>query len=180
MGSQFGDTTQIASILDRLRAGDEKARDELLVRTQERMRFLAERVCKDFPSCNVDEAISGANFRLLNALGKVHPASVADFMRWAAAQMRRELIDLLRRNSRLKPLPDDPSRSTAGPLGHVLCAEFHELIQEMEPEEQDLFNLLYYIELKAREAAELLGVSETEIRRRWNKAAWKLHRRLNA
>lgn len=179
MGSQFGDTTQIASILDRLRAGDEAARDELLVRTQERLRFLAERVCKSFPGANVDEAISGANFRLLNALGTVRPPSVVDFMRWAACQMRRELIDLLRANSHLRPLPDDPKRSTAGPLGHVLCAEFHELIEEMEPDERDLFNFLYYDELGVPEVAELIGVSESTVRRRWNKAAWKLHRRLN-
>jgi RNA polymerase sigma factor (sigma-70 family) len=60
-----------------------------------------------------------------------------------------------------------------------LCAEFHELIEKMEPEERDLFDFLYYDELKVPEVADLLGVSEATVRRRWNKAAWELHRRLN-
>lgn len=180
MGSHFGDTTQIASILDRLRAGDERARNELLLRTQQRLRFLAERVCKGFPGVPIDEALSGANFRLLKSLAEVHPASVVDFMRWAACQMQRELIDLIRVRSRYEPLSDDPIDQTVGPLEYLLRAEFRGLIEKMEPQDRDVVSLRIYDDLTFREIAELLDESESIVQRRWHKAALKLHGQSNS
>lgn len=174
MESHFGDTTQIASILKRLQAGDEKARDELLERSQRRLRYLAEKIA----GLNSEEVLSGANWRLIKALPEVRPASVVDFMRWAACQMRRELIDLARRNPP-QPIVVDPADSTAGPVGQVLCTEFHELIAKMKEKERDLFDLLYYAGLTVAEVADQLDVSESTIRKRWNKAKLSLHRELN-
>ncbi len=176
--SSFGDTTQIASVLQRLRDGDERARNELLARTQVRLRVLAEKVCRDFPGLSPDEALSGANYRLFRALPTVHPDSVVGFMRWAAIQMRRELIEIVR-GRREKHLVDDPKYSTAGPVGQVLAAEFHELIAKMNDEDRLLFDLLYYGDLTIAEVAELLGWAEGTVRKRWNRAKSRLHRVLN-
>lgn len=177
MGS-FGDTTQVACILQRLRDGDEKARNELLERTQVRLRDLAEKVCQDFPGLSPDDALSGANYRLLRALPTVHPDSVVGFMRWAATQMRRELIEIVR-GRRGEHLVDDPKYSTAGPVGHVLAAEFHELIAKMDDQDRLLFDLLYYGDLTIAEVAALLGWAEGTVRTRWNRAKSRLHRVLN-
>src|SRR3954454_19760024 len=93
-------TTQIQLRLDRLRAGDASARDELLGLACERLRRLARKMLKDYPGVGrweqTDDVLQNVLLRLDPALQAVIPPTAHDFFRLAAAQIRRELIDLAR------------------------------------------------------------------------------------
>jgi RNA polymerase sigma-70 factor (ECF subfamily) len=69
-------------------------------------------------------------------------------------------------------LSTEPSRLAA-------WAEFHEQIDALPEEEREVFDLLWYQGLNQAEAAELLGVSERTIKRRWQAARLRLHEALH-
>ena len=62
-----------------------------------RLRQLTCAMLKDYPRLKrweeTDDVFQNASLRLYRALGKVRPASVREFFRLAAVQIRRELID---------------------------------------------------------------------------------------
>src|SRR5262249_46950605 len=86
--------------LDRLRAGEEGARNELLQAASERLDQLARVMLNDFPRLRrweqTDDVLQNALLRLCRALGDVLPGTARDFYRLASMQIRRELIDLVR------------------------------------------------------------------------------------
>src|SRR5437879_4533116 len=98
-------TTQLQHLLDRLRNGDGSARTELLALAYERLRLLARKMFhQDFPRLGklheTDSILHEALLRLLRALQEVQPPSVRDFLTFSAAQIRRVLLDLARRQDR--------------------------------------------------------------------------------
>ena len=52
----------------------------------------------------------------------------------------------------------------------MIWTDFHETIERLSDEERQMFDLLWYQELTQVEAAEILGVSERTIQRRWQLA----------
>src|SRR6516225_8499543 len=93
-------TTVIQGCIDRLRAGDESARAALLSCACERLKRLARKMLKGYPGVarweQGDDVAQNALIRLDRALRAVAPPTARDFFRLAAAQLRRELIDLAR------------------------------------------------------------------------------------
>src|SRR5262249_60851175 len=91
-------TVQIQKWIDRLQAGDEAARKELLNCACERLTRLTRKMLKGFPRVKrweqTDDVMQNALMRLYQSLGKVKPPSAADFFRLAALNIRRELLDL--------------------------------------------------------------------------------------
>ena len=87
--SQDDHSTQIRRCIDRLRAGDATARDELLAHASHRLTRLTRKMLRDFPRVHrweqTDDVFQNAAVRLCRALGEVQPATVADFFRLAAA-----------------------------------------------------------------------------------------------
>lgn len=126
--------------------------------------------------------------RLHRALGDILPASVRDWTGLAGLQIRRVLLDILRHqqgpegtaaNVRTGGLggPDDassprrePAVNTAGPATLAEWTEFHELIERLPAELQDVFHQHYYYGLSEAETAEVLGVSVETVKRRWRAA----------
>ena len=86
--------------IDRLRAGDASARNELLNCACERLESMARQMLKGFPSVRrweqTDDVFQNAILRLWRALEEVTPRDVCHFFRLAAVEIRRELIDLAR------------------------------------------------------------------------------------
>jgi RNA polymerase sigma-70 factor (ECF subfamily) len=89
---------QIQSWLIRLQAGDLAARDALLDAAGERLRQLARRMLQGYPRVHrweeTDDVLQNALLRLYRTLKDVPPPSVTDFLRLAALNIRRELLDL--------------------------------------------------------------------------------------
>ena len=124
--------------------------------------------------------------RLWHALKSARPKTPAESLRLAALQVRRELIDQVRRyfgpegiganhasNAReggpdtsLPPLYDCP-QSTHDPAKLSGWVEFHEQVASLPEEERAAFDLVYYQGQSQIEAAHILGVSERTFKRRW-------------
>ncbi len=93
-------STLIQGCIDRLRTGDESARAELLSCASDRLARMARKMLKGYPGVarweEADDIAQNALIRLDRALRAVAPPTARDFFRLAAAEVRRELIDLAR------------------------------------------------------------------------------------
>ena len=190
-------TVQIQGWLDRLRDGDESAREALLQFSCDRLVRLTRKMLRRFDRVRrweqTDDVVQNAMLRLYRTLANVQPESPTDFYRLAALNIRRELLDLAkhyfgpcgqganhetvagaadsaaRHRQESAPAPyDDPHQL-------ALWTAFHEKIAGLPPDLRDLFDLLWYQELRQAEVAVLLGVSERTIKRRWAAARLELH-----
>lgn len=191
-------TVQIQACLDRLRAGDEAARAELLNLACERLRNLARSMLKGYPNVHrweqTDDVLQNAVIRLHRTLGQMPVETSRDFFRLAALNIRRELLDLakhyygpLGQGKHHLTNADDPSasgdaagRGDPADLSHepgrlAVWGEFHKQIEALPDEEREVFDLLWYQGLSQAEAAEILNVSERTIKRRWQAARLQLH-----
>jgi RNA polymerase sigma-70 factor (ECF subfamily) len=189
-------STQIQRCIDRMLAGDASARDELLAQSSDRLTRLTRKMLRDFPGVRrweqTDDVLQNAALRLCRALEQVKPSSAAHFFRLAAAQIRRELLDLARHHSGLhgvgasryngigsgKPpvagVGLDAVDTTHDPGRIAAWTDFHRAIESLPTEELEVFDLLFYQGLPQAEAAAVLGISERSIKRRWQAARLRL------
>jgi RNA polymerase sigma-70 factor (ECF subfamily) len=134
-----------------------------------------------------------AVLRLCRALETVTPASLCDYYRLATLQIRRELLDLVRHHygphgqagkhqsdaafsgSNPPPALYEQADLTHDPDQLALWTEFHRAAQNLPPEEQEVFDLVYYQGMTPAQAAELLNVSPRTVKRRYHAAGLKLH-----
>jgi RNA polymerase sigma factor (sigma-70 family) len=194
MAETFSETMLLQSYLDRMRAGDRTARDELFRQVCGRLERLTRKMLKSFPGVHrwaqTDDVLQSALVRLLRALQDVQPASMREFFALTAEQIRRELLDLARHYygpqgagtkhatqagengaDRSRDWPD----GAAEPALLAAWTEFHEQVNRLPPEEREVVDLLFYQEMKQAEAAELLNVTVRTVQRRWQAALLKLH-----
>jgi RNA polymerase sigma factor (sigma-70 family) len=188
-------TMQLQACLQRMRAGDPTARDELLRHVYERLQRLTRKMLKGYPGvrrwAQTDDVLQNALLRLLRALQEVSPATVRDFFALSTEEIRRELIDLARHycgplglgtkhatnagdNHADSPRYDRPESSDE-PGALAAWREFHEQVQELPPEEREIVGLLFYQGLTQAEAAAVLQVTVRTVQRRWQAALLKLH-----
>jgi RNA polymerase sigma-70 factor (ECF subfamily) len=191
-------TTQIQHCLDRLAQGDEAARNELLACTCERLTRLARKMLRDFPDVQrweqTDDVCQNASLRLWRALGEVPLTDARHFFRLAALQIRRELLDLVRRYRGPEGLgaahatqaPGQGGESQAAPhydraeVSHdprrlAEWGDFHAQVDRLPDDEREAFDLIWYHGLSQEEAAAVLNVSLRTVKRRWREARLKLH-----
>src|SRR5262252_1326491 len=172
----MGEDSSVAlqDLLDRLRQGDREARRLLLERACERLRRLAGRMLHgSFPELarrhELDSVVHETWVRLLQALDKTEPATVADFFRLAAHKFRQVLLDLAqgeRRRAQREVLglsgvdSEGAAASTASttcdPARLALWTEFHERVATLTEPERAVFEMHYYLELPQAEIAQVL------------------------
>jgi len=194
-GSRGDDDTAIRIRLAGLRgsANDSAAaatRATLVEMAAERMRGLAHRMLAGAPLVRrwteTDDVVQSALLRLYRALGSMTPHDPEHFVRLAALQVRRELIDLTRRlrnpesfaaNHDTNALADGAQRveqAVAGlseePGKIADWTRFHETVDALPPPERELFGMVWYLGLSQDEIADLLGCSARTVRRRWDDA----------
>ena len=202
MDSSGTQTRQLQQLLDRLRAGDESARDALIEHSCERLRRLTRKLKQDFPGVGrehqTDDIFQDAVLRLYRSLQDVQPENFRAFMGLAATQIRRELIDLARKlcgpegiaakhatnagresQSTGQAPRYEKAQDTAGPATLLLWTEFHQHVEQLPDEEREVFDLIFYQELSQADAAELLDISVRTIKRRWRSAKLILHDVMN-
>ena len=186
-------TTLIQGWIDRLRAGDETARDQLINCCCDRLRLLTRKMLRRYPRVKrweeTDDVLQNVLLRLRRSLSQVTPASVADFLRLASLNIRRELLDLVKRYcgpqglaARHSTRHDNPaSRETDSDLEQAVdlshepsrlatWSEFHEKVGSLPNEEREVFDLIWYQGLSQAEAAQVLHISERTLQRRWQAA----------
>ena len=184
-------TSQLLRWLERMRAGDRAAGDELFRHLGGRLKRLAGKMLRGFPAVRrwegSGDVLQNASLRLRLALKEVRPGSSAQFFGQAAKEIRRELLDLKRHycgpegiganhhtDGRGAPArePVDPA---PGPDELEEWCEFHAQVERLPAEERAVVDLHFYQGLSKAEAAELLGVDVRTVQRRWNAALQLLH-----
>jgi RNA polymerase sigma-70 factor (ECF subfamily) len=192
-------TAQLAGWLDRMRAGDAAARDELLHATCGRLERLARKMLGRFPKvrrwADTGDVLNSSLMRLLRALQELRPASTRDFFGLAAVQMRRELLDLARHyygpqgvganHASLPPTPQagepcDAGTEADGRADLERWSAFHEAVERLPAEEREVVSLRFYHGWTEAQIGALFGVEERTVRRRWRAACVRLHEALGS
>ena len=191
-------TIAIQACIDRLKAGDDSAREALLRCARDRLALLAHKMLRGFPAVRrwdeTDDVLQNSMIRLDRALLAVAPATIQDFFRLAATQIRRELIDLARRYSGPEGLganceswgqgdldgeSNGPAAKAADLSGEpsriAIWTEFHQRVGELGEEDREVFDLLWYQGLTQSQAAAVLDVTERTVSRRWIAARLRIN-----
>jgi RNA polymerase sigma factor (sigma-70 family) len=184
--------------LDRLRQGDEAARDELLRWAYGRLERLTRTMLKSYPRVkrweDTADVLQQASLRLWRALQQVQPPTVPEFFRLATLHIRHELLDLVRHycgphgldthyQSDFPPADqDDPShveQDPADPASSLVdladWTVFHQQVETLPADERAVVDLLWYSGLSQEEAARVLQVSRWTVGRHWRSALVRLH-----
>jgi RNA polymerase sigma factor (sigma-70 family) len=186
-------SAQLQEWLRRYRAGDLAARDEMLLSIGGRLQALARKMLRRFSNVrrwvDTDDVLQNALLRLLRHLQQIEPDSVLAFYTLAAAHLRRELIDLARYHARRERAGLYPSTRQAAedeapeweptdrgedPDELDRWCRFHEEVEKLSAEEREVVSLIFYHGWKQTEVADLFGISERTVRRRWDAAKEKL------
>lgn len=188
-------TVRLNAWVDRMRAGDRAAADELCRGACDRLERLARKMLGRFPEArrcaDTGDVLQSALIRLLRALGEVRPASTREFFGLAAEQMRRELLDLVRRlrgplaaerpaagsqrdGSAPAGLDPQDQQDSADDLDR--WAAFHEGVARLPAEEREVIGLVFYHGWTQLQVAELFGVTDRTVRRWWESAMLRLRR----
>jgi RNA polymerase sigma-70 factor (ECF subfamily) len=203
MGEDNGHTAVLGRWLERLRQGDEaaweEARNGVITHACERLEALTRRMLRHYPRLRrweqTGDVLQNAVLRLHRSLATVRPESPAQFYGLAAAQIRRELIDLARHHfgpegaagkhhtDRAGGSGDDgPAANREDPSGEPVTlaewTEFHQKVQLLPEPQREVFALLWYEGLTQGEAASVLGVTDRTIKNRWRSAKLELQRLL--
>ena len=141
----------------------------------------------------VDSVVHETWMRLLQALDKTEPATVADFFRLAALKFRQVLLDMAqgeRRRAQREVLglsgagsagPEPPAASTThDPARLGLWTEFHEKVATLNEQERAVFEMHYYLELPQAEIARVLELHPRKVSYLWIAATEKLGEALDA
>jgi RNA polymerase sigma-70 factor (ECF subfamily) len=200
MSGTSTDACHLQACIDRLLAGHGDARNDLVQCACARLTRLTRKMLRDFPGVRrweeTDDVFQNAALRLCAALKEVTPRTVPEFIRLAALQIRRELLDLARHYygpeghgahhasnsvpadsaSRHTPGRFEPMQSTYDPARLAMWTEFHDRVHALPDDDREAFDLLWYQGLSQAEAAALLGVTERTIQRRWQQARLSIHK----
>lgn len=181
-------THQLQEYLDQLRAGDTTVHAALWDLVNERLTILARRMKRGHYQRvgaweQTEDIAQNARVRLIRALKSCVPATTREFYGLANLQIRRELLDVIRHNT-----GRDGDRTPTGELqsdivgsdkeydAHdlVVWREFHEYVEQLPESEREVVELLWYQGLTQEQAAELLGVDKSTVKRRWREIRSKL------
>jgi DNA-directed RNA polymerase specialized sigma24 family protein len=192
---------QVQNSIDRVKAGEPAARDELIGCCCDRLDLLITKMLGRHEqvkrSEHADEVVQRVTMQLYRSLERVAPESSRDFLRLASVHIRRELVDLVAHyfgfdgtstGDAGSGRPDAPQNgdTVAGPqIGPFDVARlsawtgFHRQIDLLSDEDRELFELLWYQGLTQPETADLLGLSRGAMIRRWQGARLRLFDALN-
>jgi RNA polymerase sigma factor (sigma-70 family) len=183
-------STVLQGLIDRLRAGDDSAREALLGRAGVQLERLTRRMLRDFPRVHrweqTADILQLALLRLDKALrAEVYPATPDAFFRLATHVIRQELLGLIRhyygpqgmgRLYKSWPELEMEQRGPDSDPGRLESwTEFHRQVEALPDELRGVFDLRYYQGLTLVEAAKVLGISEKTAQRRWDKACRTLY-----
>lgn len=189
--------TQLQLLIDKVLAGDEKARSALLDHACDRLlrltrkMFHARRDLRRWEQ--TDDVFQNAMLRLHRALSDVKPESVRHFFNLAAVMIRRTLLDLAkhhlgRHGEGANHHTDGQPADDEGGALHDRAEQpddlqgwsaFHAQVESLPNEEREIVGLLFYEGLTQEEAAHVLAVSLRTVKRRWLSARCRLRQQLN-
>jgi len=174
-------TTTLRDLVARFQAGENSALDTLIRQTEERLAQFARRMLGDFPDVaareQTEDVLQNALIRLTRSLRQETPASVRDFFGLAAMHLRRELLDLARSHGR-RPTAnltkDPPNQVDDSSTELDRWTALHEAVERLPAELGQVFSCTFYHGWTQAQIAELLGISDRQVRRLWVEACLRL------
>ncbi len=192
-----GQTTQVMlGLLGRLNRGEELAtlKADLISVAYGRLRIIARRMLSNFDRNQLDEETDGliaeSYLRLNRAIDELKPEDVRQFFALAALQMRRHLLDKLRRLHGRGEVKRPNHVSLDAPLdesaGHLQIADHPkseswtsldvlEAMERLDERERECLTLQTWYGFTHTEIAELLKVSTKTVQRSCNAAYIRLN-----
>lgn len=191
-------TLEMHGFLDRWRAGDRTAADDLIRAAGDRLQRLATRMYRGFPNvrsvAEPNDVIQESWVRLLHSLQNLRPENTREFFNLAAVHVRRELLDLARRAKQrqyqcvsLHARPADAESSSGLPVPEPdhrapddfdLWVRFHRAVEELDVLKREVVSLIFYHGRSQREIAAWFGKDERTVRRWWADALADLRARV--
>ncbi len=145
----------------------------------DQIRKLARRMLRKFPNVRrwdeTDDVASLAALRVWKTMQDVQIQTERHHYRLVAKNIRWVLLDLARKHGR----PGGLSTNVETWHGHDTVepspdlsrwAEFHEVVEQLNPEDKDVFDLLWYSGVSCQQAADLLGITRRALMYRWRRA----------
>jgi RNA polymerase sigma factor (sigma-70 family) len=186
---------EIQDLMDRLRAGDQTARDRMFAYVVERFRPLAHKLLRvNFPNvalyAETDDILHDALCRLIPYLarsGQTRGTSRGQFHTLTATVLRHTLIDLARKyfgSVRGQPITDGLQAShpllqqSSGLEAWREEIRVHEMVERLPDAERAVIELSLYMGYGATEIAKCLGIHPGNVSRRMASAKEKLGRML--
>jgi RNA polymerase sigma factor (sigma-70 family) len=157
----------------------QNARDELIEHSRRRMQALCRTMFYSSLRGSVvdwEDIYQEAALRVWNSLDEVRPATMREFFGLAATQIRRVLIDKCRKFLKDPPPPDCRAAgdSAVDPESLTRWTEFHQSVEKLADKQREVVELLWYNDLTQTEAAEVLQVDASTVKRRWRAARLEL------
>jgi len=174
------DTTSLHDLVARFQAGENSALHALIRRTEERLVLFTRRMLARFPAVQAkeetDDILQNALIRLTRALRQETPRSVQEFFGLATVQIHRELLDLARSHARRPTvsLKGDPPDEADDSSELDRWTALHEAVERLPADRREVFSYAFYHGWTQSQIAELLGVSDRQVRRLWIDACLRL------
>jgi RNA polymerase sigma factor (TIGR02999 family) len=177
----------VTHLLEAVGQGDPKAAEELLPLVYEELRRLAAAKMAQQPPGQTLQATALVHEAWLRLTGSTRQSweSRRHFFSAAAEAMRHILIDRVRKRQTQRhgggqQRVDIDEIELAAPVEDDKLLALNDAIDELQkadPEKAEVVKLKFFVGLSEREAAEVLGVSERTVERRWAYAqAWLFER----
>jgi RNA polymerase sigma-70 factor, ECF subfamily len=179
---------QITHILEAASAGDAAAADKLLPLVYEELRAQASRYLQREPADHTLQPtalVHEAYLRMVDQT-RVQWKGRAHFFAVAAVMMRRVLVNhakakqaAKRGDQRLRVTLDEPIAAKDNQVDLAALDEALQRLATLDPEQARLVELRFFAGLPAKDAAEVLGISERTLHREWIIAKAWLHAELS-
>jgi len=186
-------TSELHDLLERVRHGDFDARNRVIEHACDRLRRLTQKMLGKYPKvrrwAETDDVLQNSLLRLHHSMAELKPESVRQFYGLAAVQIRRELLDLAKHFLGAEGIGgnhhSDGGESAESQTTDLLepetleaWARFHEHVDSLPQDEQEVVQLVWYEGFKQNEAAAVLGISLATLKRRWQSARLRLSEHL--
>lgn len=186
----------LEAVFEPLRSGDPAARERIVELMTGRMRSMAHRMLQSFKAVrrwdDTDDVVQNASLRFLRALDETVPESPKHLVNLAALQIRRELVDLVRKHRGPESYASNHDSNSAIVDGEVVMrvafaadphaadpdidrwTAFHDLAERLPTGEREVFDLAWYLGADQAEVAAHLGCSVRTVKRRWDEVKQRI------
>lgn len=177
----------LTDVLAAHRAGGAGASWALVEYISDRIETLATRLLSQYPLAarwdRPSDVAQDVRLRLYAALEKVRPDDDRHLLALASKKVREELIDRVRRHNAQKrglgnqqtlgamPVDQHPVYAApadlSGPATNEKWSCFWAAIEDLSPEQREIFDAKWLLEVETAAIAQMLGCSESTVGRRW-------------
>jgi RNA polymerase sigma factor (sigma-70 family) len=195
INSQTFNTVLMKKLVVRYQQGDKAALSTLIDSTLFRLNKIARKLLNPLQKLRVHvdtgDVVNGSVIRLAKTLENILPTSVIDYYNQATEQLRLELRTLTRRFLLPEQFADLSGQETPRQLYTIqeyseqdpikelqLWHDFNILCEQLDREEKTVLNLLKFHGFNQLEVAELMGISDRQVRRFFHEANRKILRLL--